>query len=127
MRAELPINSSTGSNTIHLNQSSFVELTPLVNDGGSLQWAPHDSTKTWKIFTFWEAYTNQRSCDGGPNPTDFIGNGSWTVDHFSKRGAARITDFWDEYILTDDEIASLLRSVGKYGTFISDTYNYATS
>ncbi|KAF2258204.1 hypothetical protein CC78DRAFT_479443 [Lojkania enalia] len=104
----------TGIRTVHLNQSSFIDLMPLVEDGWSLQWAPPDSTKTYKIFSFWEAYTNQRSCDPGPNATDFVGNGSWTVDHFSKAGAAKVTDFWDKYILSDNEVAHLLRHVGKY-------------
>lgn len=104
----------TGATTIHLNESSFIDLMPLVQDGWTLVWTPPDLSKTWKIFSFWEAYTNQRSCDGGVNATTWLGNGSWTVDHFSKAGAARITNFWDEYII-DDEVADLLRSVGNYG------------
>lgn len=107
-------NSSAGSSLVHLNETSFIDLTSFVQADGTLQWTPSDGSKTWRIFTFWEAYTNQRSCDGGPSPTDFISNGSWTVDHFSKRGAARVTDFWDEFILSDDETTSLVKSVGKY-------------
>ncbi|KAF2187908.1 hypothetical protein K469DRAFT_567905 [Zopfia rhizophila CBS 207.26] len=107
-------NSTTGYSTWYLNESSFIDLTPLVQNGWSLQWTPPDNSKTWKIFSFWEGYTNQRSCAAGYNATDFIGNGSWIVDHFSKAGAARVTDFWDEYILSNKEVASLLKSVGKY-------------
>lgn len=116
-------NATTGSRSVWLNQSSFIDLMPLVKDGWSLQWSPPDTTKTWKIFSFWEAYTNQRSCDGGPNAIDFIGNGSWTVDHFSKAGAARVTNFWDEHILSNTEVASLLKSVGKYGMLASSVTN----
>lgn len=86
---------------------------------GLLQWSSPDASKSWKVFSFWESYTNQRSCDGGPNPTTVIGNGSWIVDHFSGRGASRITDFWDEVFLSDQEIADLVRTVGKYGTYQS--------
>ena len=101
--------------TVLLNQSSFVSLTSLVKDDGTLQWCPPNDTSTWKIFSFWEAYTNQRSCDGGPNATTFLGNGSWVTDHFSKTGASRVTSFWDQYILSDDQVRGLLRTVGKYG------------
>ncbi|KAF2472794.1 uncharacterized protein BDR25DRAFT_157719, partial [Lindgomyces ingoldianus] len=112
--SQTPVSSTTGSRTVYLNQSSFIDLMPYVQDGWALVWNPPDHTKTYKILSFWEAYTNQRSCAGGVNATDFIGNGSWTVDHFSKAGAARVTDFWNQYILSDKEISSLLKSVGKY-------------
>lgn len=100
---------------MRLNESSFIDLMPLVKDGWALVWTPPDLTKTWKILSFWEAYTNQKSCDGGPNAATYIGNGSWTVDHFSKAGAARVTDFWDKQILSNAEVSGLLRSVGRYG------------
>lgn len=106
---------TTGSKPIVLNKSSYIDLMPLVRDGLFLQWTPPDRTKTWKIFTFWEAYTNQRSCDGGANATNWLGNGSWIVDHFSATGATKVTNFWDTYILSDQEVAKLLRTVGKYG------------
>lgn len=106
----------TGTSTVQLRQDSFVDLTSLVTANNTLQWSPLDTSSSWKIFSFWEAYTNQRSCDGGPNATTFLGNGSWIVDHFSKTGASRITEFWDEYILSDAQIASLLGSIGNYGT-----------
>lgn len=85
-----------------------------VNDG-SLYWTAPPGNTTWRIFTFWEKYTNQRSVDGGVNATDFIGNGSWTVDHFSRTGGSRTTDFLDQYVLSDADAQSLLRSVGQYG------------
>ncbi|KAF2180154.1 hypothetical protein K469DRAFT_753618 [Zopfia rhizophila CBS 207.26] len=107
-----PLNISW-SRPVYLNQSSFIDLTEQVNDG-TMQWTPPDISKTWKIFTFWEAYTNQKSCTGGTNATDFIGNGSWITDHFSKAGAQLTTDFWDQYLLSDPEIRRLLGSVGKY-------------
>ncbi|PSN71528.1 hypothetical protein BS50DRAFT_486722 [Corynespora cassiicola Philippines] len=107
-------NSSAGSKSIYLNEKSFLDLTELVKEDLHIHWSPPNSSNTWKLFSFWESYTNQRSCDGGPNATNFLGNGSWTVDHFSKTGASRITDFWDEYLLSDGQISRLLRSVGKY-------------
>jgi len=97
-----------------LNKTSFISLSSSVTADGLLQWSPPDGSKSWKVFSFWESYTNQRSCDGGPNPTTVIGNGSWIVDHFSGRGAFQITDFWDKVFLSDKEIADLVRTVGRY-------------
>ncbi|KAJ4289046.1 hypothetical protein N0V90_011388 [Kalmusia sp. IMI 367209] len=111
------VENNIGDAKVHLKQSSFIDLSSLVAKNQSLQWSPPTSNSTWKIFSFWEAYTNQRSCDAGPKPTDFLGNGSWTVDHFSKAGASRVTDFWDKYILSDKQVAGLLRNVGKYERF----------
>ncbi|KAF2994986.1 hypothetical protein E8E13_003871 [Curvularia kusanoi] len=107
-------NSSSLIQYTSLNRTSFIDLSSLITAEGTLQWSPPDASKSWKVFSFWESYTNQRSCDGGPNPTTIIGNGSWIVDHFSKRGASRITDFWDEIFLSDPEIADLVKTVGKY-------------
>lgn len=87
---------------------------PLLTKNGSLQWTPPDNTKTWKVFGFYESYTNQRACDGGYNATTIISNGSWIVDHFSAAGAAKTTDFWDNYILTDVELAERLTAAGHY-------------
>ncbi|KAJ4354220.1 uncharacterized protein N0V89_005954 [Didymosphaeria variabile] len=104
----------TGNGTVHLIQNSFVDLSSLVTGNKTLLWTPPDNSRVWRIFSFWEAYTNQRSCDGGPNATTALGNGSWTVDHFSKAGAFRITEFWDQYILSDQRVAELLHDVGNY-------------
>ncbi|KAK7733053.1 hypothetical protein SLS53_008382 [Cytospora paraplurivora] len=99
-----------------LDEDSYVDLAPFVSADGQLEWTPPTSgdTSTWKIFTYWQQYTNQRECHGGLNPATVIGNGSWIVDHFSSAGAQKVTNFWDEHILTDDETAELLASVGKY-------------
>lgn len=98
-----------------LNETSYIDLTFLVQDDLKLSWQPPKDGKAWKIFSFWESYTNQRSCRGGSNATDFLGNGSWIVDHFSMAGASRMTQFWDDYILADTEVSDLLGKVGKYG------------
>ncbi|KAF3050890.1 hypothetical protein E8E11_010888 [Didymella keratinophila] len=97
-----------------LNESSYIDLTSLELGDLKLSWQPPEGEKTWKIFSFWEAYTNQRSRSGGSNATDFIGNGSWVVDHFSKTGASRTTQFWDDHTLADTEVPDLSASVGKY-------------
>lgn len=99
-----------------LDEDSYIDLTPNVSADGQLQWTPPTSggNSTWKLFSYWSRYTNQRACRGGLNATTVIGNGSWTVDHFSTAGAVKVTDFWDQQILTDAETAELLADVGKY-------------
>jgi hypothetical protein len=46
-------------------------------------------------------------------PKTWIQNGSWTVDHFSAKGAQVVTDFWDKYMLTGP-IKNLIKKVGNY-------------
>ena len=100
--------------TVALDDSSYVDLTAQVQNG-RLDWNVPTENSTWRIFSFWEQYTNQRSNTGGINATTVIGNGSWTVDHFSSTGAKVTTDFWDQYILSNETVADLLQEVGKYG------------
>lgn len=99
-----------------LDEDSYIDLTPNVSTDGQLEWTPtaDGGNSTWKLFSYWQRYTNQRACRGGLNPSTVIGNGSWTVDHFSKAGAVKITDFWDQHILSDSETAELLRDVAKH-------------
>ncbi|KAJ5527610.1 hypothetical protein N7513_011769 [Penicillium frequentans] len=42
-------------------------------------------------------------------------NGSYTVDHYSARGAETIKEFWEDHILNDTTIKALLSEVGTYG------------
>ncbi|KUI65520.1 hypothetical protein VM1G_01214 [Cytospora mali] len=104
------------SGIVLLDEDSYVDLTPLVSTDGQLEWIPpvNGGNSTWNIFSYWQQYTNQRECHGGLNATTVIGNGSWIVDHFSNIGAQKVTDFWDEQILSDNETADLLASVGEY-------------
>ncbi|KAL1880144.1 hypothetical protein Daus18300_001507 [Diaporthe australafricana] len=99
-----------------LDEDSYVDLTSNVSTDGQLEWTPPagGGNSTWKLFSYWSRYTNQRATRGGLNATTVIGNGSWTVDHFSTAGAVKVTDFWDQQILSDAETAQLLADVGKY-------------
>lgn len=99
-----------------LDEDSYIDLTPNVSTDGQLEWTPpaDGGNSTWKLFSYWQRYTNQRACRGGLNATTVIGNGSWTVDHFSTAGAVKVTDFWDQQILSDAETAELVADVAKY-------------
>ncbi|KAF9630987.1 hypothetical protein BFW01_g1859 [Lasiodiplodia theobromae] len=91
-----------------------LDLTQDVSDGRTLSWTPPAGNSTWRIFAWYERYTNQRSVAAGQTITNFIHNGSWIVDHFSAEGAKLMTNFFDEYVIRDDETAQLLASAGRY-------------
>jgi hypothetical protein len=80
---------------------------------GKLSYTPPENG-TWQIFTFYERFTNQKSCTGAPVPDSIIGNGSWIVDHFSESGAQVTTDFIDQNVL-DKSNKVALANVGQYG------------
>lgn len=46
-------------------------------------------------------------------PTDYVHNGSWVVDHFSARGARVITQFWEKHLLVDGT-KERLQQVARY-------------
>lgn len=55
------------------------------------------------------------SINAGVDPTGFLQNGSWIVDHFNAAGSEIMTDFFDNYVMPDAEDKVLLSKVGKYG------------
>ncbi|KAK7606281.1 hypothetical protein JOL62DRAFT_360383 [Phyllosticta paracitricarpa] len=91
-----------------------VDLTSSVDKDRSLTWTAPDGNSTWRIFAWYERQANQHSCSPGLNATNYVQNGSWTVDHFSATGAKKITDFLDEHLFQDKESRELLAAVGKY-------------
>ncbi|KAJ4350294.1 uncharacterized protein N0V89_008915 [Didymosphaeria variabile] len=96
-----------------LDEKSLIDLTN-VTDKGRLTWTAPQGNGTWVIFAIYERYTNQRSCVSILNATTALGNGSWMVDHWSANGAKKMTDFWDQQILSDEGIATLVREIGGY-------------
>ncbi|KAI9730419.1 MAG: hypothetical protein M1834_005929 [Cirrosporium novae-zelandiae] len=95
-----------------LGESSIVDLTSL-SENWTLNWTAPTSNGTHRVIAFYEKYTNQRACKGGVNATNYIGNGSWIVDHFSADGAARTTDFLDQHLINGD-VKKLVSQVGNY-------------
>ncbi|KAL0933305.1 uncharacterized protein CTRU02_212268 [Colletotrichum truncatum] len=80
----------------------------------SLSWTPPDEQNPWRLIAWYERYTNQRSIDAAPDAVDFIQNGSWVIDHFSAAGAEKLTKFFDDYLIPEDQDKALLSRVGKY-------------
>lgn len=79
-----------------------VDLTDQVGGDNSLNWTAPEGNSTWRLIAWYERQANQRSCAGGLNATDYIGNGSWTVDHFSAEGGLAVPPcaLWTSGVLT---------------------------
>lgn len=97
-----------------LAESSLVDVTFRVNGSGWLNLNPttpndftasKDSTLVFAVYLVRSGARTQQppSVLKGPQtkPTDYVHNGSWTVDHFSARGARVLTDFWETNLLVD--------------------------
>lgn len=106
-----------------LSTASLQDVTAQVQSDGSLDMTfPADSTGLhYSVFAVYLIQTHQRNeADPttlvGPEtiPHDFVHNGSWTVDHFSTRGAKVMTDFWEKYLLVDGTKEALME-VANYG------------
>lgn len=83
--------------------SGFVSITlPAPANNGSYQ-----------LTAMYEAKTLERSCITTGNPQTWLQNGSFTVDHFSAKGARVVADFWSEHLL-DSETQALVQDVGNY-------------
>jgi hypothetical protein len=81
-----------------------------------LDWQPpKDSLSQWRIMAWYQRYTNQRSIDGGPDAVNFVQNGSLIIDWFSPAGAERLTKFFDEYLVPEQQDQELLSKVGQNG------------
>lgn len=80
---------------------------------GQLTWTAPTDSANYTLFAIYERYTNQRSVMGIIEPETVVGNGSFITDKFSANGATLVTKFWEKNIL-DEEVLSLLESVGEY-------------
>ena len=103
------------TNQVSLDKTSVVDITHLAANG-TLSWAAPSSPgqASWVVLAFYQRFSNERSCVSVPQASTWVGNGSWMVDHFSAAGAKKVTSFWDQHLLNDDEIDGLMRKVGGY-------------
>lgn len=99
-----------------LENGSIVDVTNLARNGTFNWQVPSSSARqeSWVVMAFYQRFSNERSCVSVPQAPNWIGNGSWMVDHFSSAGAKKVTDFWDQQLLADPEIDGLMRQVGDY-------------
>ncbi|KAK5742028.1 hypothetical protein LTR17_003536 [Elasticomyces elasticus] len=118
----LPGDLSLNRTQITLSAASLTDVTSQVGLDGKLtvDFAGNSTGINHTIFAVYMFHTDYRAQDGpldigGPQsaPTSWLQNGSWSVDHFSARGANVISSFWDNYIL-DNGIKESLKEVGNY-------------
>ncbi|KAJ5864500.1 uncharacterized protein N7529_006416 [Penicillium soppii] len=101
-----------------LDSESLVDHTNEVNLDGtvSLLLANGSNHDSQHLFAYYEYQDLVKNLDIESNVTGTIfDNGSYTVDHYSPRGAETVKHFWETHILNDTEIRSLLEDVGTYG------------
>ncbi|KAE8152210.1 hypothetical protein BDV25DRAFT_75389 [Aspergillus avenaceus] len=99
-----------------LRNSTLREWTQNVTASGEVDLRfPLSSGYGHRLFAFYQHRTLHQNVPRTSNlSTSIFDNGSYTVDHFSARGARTTTRFWEEHILTD-EVKQLLTKVGNYG------------
>ncbi|KAJ0363559.1 hypothetical protein COL26b_012905 [Colletotrichum chrysophilum] len=119
----LAVEQTTASNasSTAVNLGRVIDITASVEKSTRLVlWTPpKDSQNTRSIMAWYTRYTKQRSIDAAPDAVSWLQNGSWVTDHFSAAGAKKLTDFFDEYIIPEEEDKKLLARVGKYGMWTS--------
>jgi hypothetical protein len=111
-----PANNAT---RLILDTDSLLEHTGKVQSDGTVSLSLKNGTEHYSshhLFAFYQYQDLVKNLDIESNVTGTIfDNGSYTVDHYSSRGAEVVKSFWENYILNDTEILSLLGEVGTYG------------
>ncbi|KAL3495077.1 hypothetical protein BJX62DRAFT_246400 [Aspergillus germanicus] len=94
---------------VTLAADSLIDITSNVTADGHLSVSfPKGKGIENVVFVIYEhifrhAVYQSPSVLGGPQgePTSFLNNGSWVVDHFSAKGARVTADFWEKYLLNN--------------------------
>ncbi|KAF9891846.1 hypothetical protein FE257_003331 [Aspergillus nanangensis] len=112
----IPIFGSQPSYTEYtLKNSTLQEWSQNVSPSGELRLTLPPHVNSYRLFAFYQHLTLQNNVPSTTNASKSIfDNGSYTVDHFSARGAQTVTRFWDQHILKG-EVKQLLQTVGNYG------------
>lgn len=73
-------------------------------------------TSRYRVFAFYENQTGAKNLhfESNSSATSIWDHGSFSVDHFSARGAQVTTDFWNEYLLVGG-LKEWLSRVGNFG------------
>ncbi|MFE6647475.1 glycosyl hydrolase [Nocardioides sp. NPDC057772] len=90
-----------------LDPASYLDLSGEI-DGDHLTWtAPAEPAgATWVLLATWQRGSGQEP-EAGPHTSPR----SYVVDHFSRRGAQKVIDLWQDRVL-DGEMRTLLRKAG---------------
>ncbi|OIJ24011.1 glycosyl hydrolase [Nocardioides luteus] len=92
-----------------LDPASYLDLSASV-EGEHLTWtAPAEPAgATWVLLATWQRGSGQEP-EAGPHTSPR----AYVVDHFSRRGAQKVIDLWQDRLL-DGELRTLLRKAGGY-------------
>lgn len=109
-------------------QTRYLQL--ILKNGTLKEWKQHVSSaghvslklpaaqSPYRLFVFYQFQIHEKNLDYSANVSETIfDNGSYTVDHFSARGAHTTTTFWEEHLLKDG-VQELLMNVGHYGRYL---------
>ncbi|PYI11721.1 hypothetical protein BO78DRAFT_332935 [Aspergillus sclerotiicarbonarius CBS 121057] len=109
-----PANNAT---RLVLATGSLADHTHEVTTNGTVSLAFNVTEQArYHLFAYYQYQDLVKNLDIEENSTGTIfDNGSYTVDHFSGRGAQTTINFWENYILNDTDIKELLQEVGRYG------------
>ena len=106
-----------------LGTDSLEVITDQVTDDGrlDLQFSSNSTGIENNIFVIYQIHSDFRAQQSpadeeGPEtqPQTWQQNGSWAVDHYSALGAQTMTNFWEQYVLTNGT-RELVMEVGNYG------------
>jgi hypothetical protein len=103
--------------SLMIDEDSLSDITDQVSEDGhlSLSFSAHEKGFGHRIYAYYQKQTLHQNLAFSNNSTGTIwDNGSYSVDHYSARGAQTVIDFWDKYILVDG-IKKLLMEVGNCG------------
>jgi hypothetical protein len=121
-----PVPTTASYSTLTVQENTMTDITKhvLLPTGHlQLEFPASEKATTYWIFAFYQLLSHHKNLNFQSNSTSTIfNNGSYTVDHFSARGAQTVTDFWDRYILTNGT-KELLQEVGNCGML----YNFPLS
>ncbi|OBR14858.1 Secreted protein [Colletotrichum higginsianum IMI 349063] len=101
-----------------LKNGSLEDVTNMVSEDGSLLLEVPEASPGglgYELFFFYQKLSHNQNVHFSSNTTGSIwDNGSYVVDHFSARGAQKVQDFWEHYILAGN-VKELLKETGNYG------------
>ena len=106
----------TSYKKLMIDHNSLQDLTSGVSTTGHLlpDGALSLSPQTW-VFAFYQRRTLYRNVRFPNNESSSIfDNGSYSVDHFSAKGAQHTISFWETYIL-DNATEDLFKKTGQHG------------
>lgn len=101
-----------------LDSESLEDITSSISKRGDLSTDSHGHgvSSERQLFFFYQKLSGEKNLHFDSNKTETIWDrGSYTVDHFSSKGAETIRDFWERHMFVDGVRELLLGGVGNYG------------